>query len=168
MSDWPTCPPTPRRSMSTCPASVTTPSNHRSSNTSATEWSPSTCQLPVGTYAVAMRTEGAPETAAPVLTTQVTVQEGAAYTRGRCRQVRRPGPQGCSPTIWPCPAAGKAKVRIIQASVTMPVLDVSLASGTSIAKDVAFASTTPYQLVSQGSWTLALHGTGSSAVTKLS
>jgi hypothetical protein len=123
--------------------------------------------LPVGTYAVAMRNEGAPETAAPVLTTQVTVQAGAAYTVAGVGKFAGLGLKVLDDDLAR-PVEGKAKVRIIQASVAVPVLDVSLASGTSVAKSVAFASTTPYQLVTQGNWTLKLNGTGSSAVTNLS
>ncbi len=123
--------------------------------------------LPVGTYAVAMRTEGAPETDAPVLTTQVTVQPGEAYTVAGVGRFAGLGLTVLTDDLAR-PVSGKAKVRVIQASVAVPVLDVSLASGTPIAKSVAFASTTPYQLVTQGTWTLALRGTGSSAVTNLS
>ena len=36
--------------------------------------------LPAGTYKVAMRKQGDPASTAPVLTTQVTVQPGGAYT----------------------------------------------------------------------------------------
>jgi hypothetical protein len=123
--------------------------------------------LPVGTYAVAMRNEGAAESAPPVLTTQVTVKAGTAYTVAGVGKFAGLGLKVLTDDLSR-PTDGKAKVRVIQASVATPVLDVSLASGTSIAKAVSFASTTPYQLVKPGNWVLALKGNGSSAVTNLS
>ena len=123
--------------------------------------------LPVGTYAVAMRNEGAPASAPPVLTTQVTVQAGAAYTVAGVGKFSGLGLKVLTDDLTR-PADGKAKVRVIQASVNNPVLDVSLANGTSVAKAVSFASTTSYQLVNPGTWVLALRGSGSSAVTNLS
>ena len=62
---------------------------------------------------------------------------------------------------------GKAKVRVIQASVLTPVLDVSLPDGTPIATAVNFASTTPYQLVTPGNVQLALKPAGSAMVSHL-
>jgi Domain of unknown function (DUF4397) len=123
--------------------------------------------LPVGTYAVAMRNEGAPATAAPVLSTQVTVEAGSAYTVAGVGKFAGLGLKVLTDDLTR-PVDGKAKVRVIQASVATPVLDVSLANGTPIAKAVSFASTTDYQLVKPGSWVLALKGDGSSAVTNLS
>lgn len=122
--------------------------------------------LPVGTYAVSMRKEGDPESTAPVLTTQVTVQAGAAYTVAGVGRFAGLGLKVLTDDLSR-PAAGKSKVRVIQASVGSPVLDVFLANGTPIAKAVSFASTTDYQLVSPGSWTLALRSTGSATVKNL-
>ena len=123
--------------------------------------------LPVGTYAVAMRKEGDPASSPPVLTTEVTVQAGAAYTVAGVGKFAGLGLKVLTDDLSR-PTAGKSKVRVIQASVGTPVLDVSLANGTPIAKAVSFASATGYQLVKPGTWTLALKGTGSAAVTNLS
>lgn len=122
--------------------------------------------LPVGTYAVAMRTEGAPATDAPVLTTQVTVQDGAAYTVAGVGKFSGLGLKVLDDDLSR-PADGKAKVRVIQASVNAPVLDVELSDGTPVAKAVSFASTTSYQTVSPGPWTLRLRPNGSSTTTTL-
>jgi hypothetical protein len=123
--------------------------------------------LPTGTYAVSMRTEGAPASSPPVLTTQVTVQAGEAYTVAGVGKFAGLGLKVLTDDLTR-PVGGKAKVRIIQASVGTPVLDVSLANGTPIAKAVSFASTTDYQLVTPGNWVLALKGNGSSTVKNLS
>jgi hypothetical protein len=122
--------------------------------------------LPVGTYGVAMRNEGAPESAAPVLTTQVTVEAGAAYTVAGVGKFAGLGLKVLTDDLTR-PVNGKSKVRVIQASVASPVLDVSLANGTPIAKAVPFAATTDYQLVTPGDWNLALRGSGSDKVTNL-
>jgi hypothetical protein len=60
------------------------------------------------------------------------------------------------------PESGKAKVRIVQASIKAPILDVSVASGAPIATGAAFASTTEYREVNQGNWTVNLKQAGGS------
>jgi hypothetical protein len=47
-------------------------------------------------------------------------------------------------------------VRVVQASVKEPVLNVTMASGTKIADGVQFATTTTYQTCDPGRWTLRL------------
>jgi hypothetical protein len=123
--------------------------------------------LPVGTYAVAMRTEGAPADSAPVLTTQVTVADGGAYTVAGVGKFAALGLKVLADDLTR-PANGMAKVRVIQASVKAPMLDVELTDGTPVAKGAAFATTTEYQVVKPGSWTLNLKPSGSSSATTLS
>jgi hypothetical protein len=123
--------------------------------------------LPVGTYSVAMRQQGAPASSAPVLTTQVTVQANQAYTVAGVGKFAGLGLEVLTDDLRR-PAGGKSKVRIIQASVASPVLDVARADGTSIAQDVAFASTTAYQVVDPGTWTLKLTPSGSAKATTVS
>ncbi len=124
--------------------------------------------LPVATYAVAMRGEGAPASDPAILTTQVTVTDGGAFT---VAGVGKYGP-GLGLKVLTDdlsrPANGKAKVRVIQASVAAPVLDVDLTDGTPVAKSVTFASTTNYQVVEPGTWTLRLRPNGTSSTTTLS
>ena len=63
------------------------------------------------------------------------------------------------------PSADATKVRIIQASVKQPMLDVGSASGTTIADDVQFATTTAYKQVKPGHWTVKVaNANGGSAV----
>src|SRR5438045_3276231 len=57
------------------------------------------------------------------------------------------------------PTPGRAKVRVIQASVRAPVLNLSIAGGPPIASNVAFATTTGYLEVQPGRWTLDATGT---------
>jgi hypothetical protein len=115
--------------------------------------------LPAGTYAVAMRGAGAPESTAPVLSTQVTVDAGKAYTVAGVGKHADLGLRVIEDDLSP-PDKGKAKVRIVQASLQAPVLNVSVASGSTIADGVQFASTTGYREVNQGSWTVNLQQAG--------
>ena len=116
--------------------------------------------LPVGSYTVAMRPSGAPESDPPVKTTSVDVDPNGAYTVAGVGLYANLGLTVFTDDLAP-PATGKAKVRVIQASKNANLLDVALANGTPIASDVQFAETTPYYLVNPGSWTLELTPTGS-------
>jgi hypothetical protein len=111
--------------------------------------------LPVGTYTVAMRPENAPASSPPVITTEVTVADGAAYTVAGVGRFAGLGLKVLNDDLSR-PTDGKAKVRVIQASVRAPIIDVSLPDGTSIGDNIAFATTTAYQLVPPGTWTLHL------------
>jgi len=116
-------------------------------------------RLPTGSYAVAMRAAGASPTTDPVITTQVTVAAGRAYTVAGVGRFADLGLRIIEDDLA-LPPGGKAKVRIIQASVRAPVLGVSTAAGQSIATDVAFATTTPYRVVEPGLWTVNLQPAG--------
>jgi hypothetical protein len=66
------------------------------------------------------------------------------------------------------PQGNKAKVRIVQASVQVPVLGVSLTNGPSIAENVAFATTTEYYIVNPGSWQLQIRPATGGTSTRVS
>jgi hypothetical protein len=123
-------------------------------------------RLPTGTYAVAMRNAGAPRTAAPVLTTQVTVDDGAAYTVAGVGRYADLGLRVLRDDLS-LPAAGQVKVRIVQASVRAPVLDVDVDNGTEIGAGVAFATTTAYRQVKPGTWKLRVQPSGGGATSTL-
>ncbi|SIQ42172.1 DUF4397 domain-containing protein [Micromonospora avicenniae] len=115
--------------------------------------------LPVGRYAVAMREAGAPASDPPVLTTEVAVASGAAYTVAGVGRYADLGLRVLHDDLS-APEGGQAKVRVVQASVRAPVLDVAVAEGPTIANGVQFATTTDYQLVEPGRWRLRLSGSG--------
>ena len=116
-------------------------------------------RLPTGTYQVAMRKAGAPATTAPVLTTQVGVENGGAYTVAGVGRFADLGLRVLKDDLK-LPDPGKSKVRIIQASVKAPVLDVSGKNGSTIADGVAFATTTGYREVNPGKWSVRVVPTG--------
>jgi len=111
--------------------------------------------LPAGGYAVAMRASGAPKSQPPVLTTQVSVAAGQAYTVAGVGKYADLGLRVITDDLS-LPENGQAKVRIIQASVQAPVLGVALPDGTPVAQNVAFATTTAYELVKPGDWRLVI------------
>jgi hypothetical protein len=120
--------------------------------------------MPPGTYAVSMRKAGAPATEKPVLTEQVPLTEGKAFTVAGVGRFADLGLKIYSDDIT-TPADGKAKVRVVQASVKAPVLDVAVADGATIATGAQFATTTDYQEVDAGNWQLKLTPTGGQATT---
>ncbi|MFI5888722.1 DUF4397 domain-containing protein [Actinoplanes sp. NPDC051513] len=123
-------------------------------------------RLPTGTYQVAMRKAGAPATSAPVLTTQVGVENGAAYTVAGVGRFADLGLRVIEDDLK-LPDPGKSKVRIIQASVKAPVLDVTSPNGNKIAGGVEFATTTDYREVSPGKWTVEVVPTGGGKTSTL-
>jgi len=123
--------------------------------------------LPVGGYAVAMRPSGAAPTTPPVLTTQVSVTAGGAFTVAGVGRYAELGLKVLKDDLS-LPAENKTKVRIVQASVQAPILGVSVANGPSIAENVAFATTTDYQLVDPGNWRLRIRPASGSGAKEVS
>jgi hypothetical protein len=121
--------------------------------------------VPKGEYSVAMRPAGAAPTSLPVLTSSTRIAAGAAYT------VLAVGPETSlklrvSHDDLTTPA-GKALVRVVQASLKHPRLTVSWA-GQTIARELPFASVTSYQAVAPGAQTVTVTagaGGAKSAVT---
>jgi hypothetical protein len=105
--------------------------------------------LAPGLYVVAMRAAGASESTSPVISTEVTVDAGEAYT------VAGLGPFSALTLDvlhdeLDAPA-GKSSVRMIEASLQAPTVTVS-AGGDTIASDLRFPSVTGYQTVDPGNW----------------
>ncbi|MEU5905592.1 DUF4397 domain-containing protein [Micromonospora sp. NPDC047527] len=115
--------------------------------------------LAPGRYAVAMREAGTPASEPPVLTTEVAVSSGEAYTVAGVGRHADLGLRVLHDDLS-APTQGRAKVRVVQASVRTPVLDVAAADGPMIANGVQFATTTEYQQVEPGAWRLRLTGAG--------
>lgn len=109
--------------------------------------------LPIGAYAISMRASGAPPTSKPVLTTTVTVVANHAYTVAGVGRYADLGLRVINDDLS-SPMNGQARVRVVQASIRAPLLDVSIGGGASVATHVAFATTTSYALVSAGVVTL--------------
>ena len=115
--------------------------------------------LPAGTYTVAMRGSGAPASSPPVLTTLVPVVAGHAYTVAGVGKHANLG-LDVIPDDLSNPLDGQAMVRVIQASIKAPSLDVSIQNGGTVATNVPFAQTTSYRSVRAGSLTLEVGAAG--------
>ncbi|MEV6848059.1 DUF4397 domain-containing protein [Actinoplanes sp. NPDC051411] len=116
-------------------------------------------RLPTGTYQVAMRKAGAPASTKPVITTQVGVANGDAYTVAGVGRFADLGLRVLKDDLK-LPDPGKSKVRVIQASVKAPVLNVAGKNGKTIADGVQFATTTAYREVNPGKWSVEVAPTG--------
>jgi hypothetical protein len=118
--------------------------------------------VPAGTYAVAMRGPGADAKSKPVLSTALTVVDGHAYTVGRMGS-----PEHAEARIFEddrtLPGGDQAKLRVVQAA--QRTLDVAVANGPVIAKDVAFTTATAYQGIDPGTKTLRVQPAGGQATT---
>ncbi|MET0419286.1 MAG: DUF4397 domain-containing protein [Actinoplanes sp.] len=116
-------------------------------------------RLPSGSYQVAMRKAGAPASEKPVITTAVEVESGGAYTVAGVGRFADLGLRILTDDLK-LPDPGKSKIRIIQASVQAPVLNVAGKSGSKIADGVEFATTTGYREVKPGKWSVEVEPTG--------
>jgi hypothetical protein len=117
-------------------------------------------QLAAGDYTVAMRLAGAPASSKPVLSTAVDVAAGHAYT------VAGMGPaSGLRLQVFRdrlTTPAGKALVRVIQASLKQDSVSVA-AGSTKLATNLKFAKVTGYRVVQPGTWTVHAAGSSESA-----
>jgi hypothetical protein len=115
--------------------------------------------LPVGDYTVAMRAAGAAASSKPVLSASLDVTAGGAYT------VAGLGPEsGLRLEVLKdklAPPAGKALVRVIQASLKQHTVGVTW-NGQSTLSDLAFGSVSGYQAVSPATAALTVAGTSES------
>jgi hypothetical protein len=123
-------------------------------------------RLPTGTYQVAMRKAGAPASEKPVITTEVGVENKGAYTVAGVGRFADLGLRVLKDDLS-LPDPGKSKVRIIQASVKAPVLDVAGKNGAEIADGVEFATTTAYREVKPGKWSVRVEPTGGGRTSEL-
>ena len=122
--------------------------------------------LPPGSYSVSMRLAGAPRTSPVILTTKVAVEPGHAYTVagvGRHADISLK----VIPDDLSNPLDGQAMVRVVQASIKAPLLDVSIEGGGTVATSVPFATTTAYRSVAAGVLTLDVGATGSKTTVPL-
>jgi len=104
-------------------------------------------------YTVSMRAAGAPADSPPVLTTTLAAKTGSAYTVAGLGKYAELALRVLEDDLS-MPPDGQARVRVIQASITAPSIEVSVKGGDSVFSNLAFAQTTGYRTVPAGSWTL--------------
>ncbi|QNE47298.1 DUF4397 domain-containing protein [Glaciihabitans sp. INWT7] len=111
--------------------------------------------LSPGTYLVTMTRAGSRASSTPVARSSVTVVEGksttvAAYGRNARLRLK------AFPDELATPAAGIARIRLLQASATVPTVSVVTSTGTTIATQARGGTATGYIDVPAGTWTLLL------------
>jgi hypothetical protein len=120
--------------------------------------------LPQGLYTVAMRAAGADSSSPPVISTNVEVKAGAAYT------VAGLGPYAnLSLSVLNDQLnapAGKAGVRIIEASLQNPSVRISAGSGV-LTDALRFPAVTGYRTVTAGSWDVSVKTDSTSATAQV-
>ena len=115
--------------------------------------------VPPGTYTVSMRAAGADPATPPVLSTTVEVVSDSALTVAGVGLFADLGLEIIEDSL-DMPSSGQARMRVLAAASNAETLDVTLADGTAVATDLAFASTSDYVDVPAGSTTLQVSAGG--------
>ncbi len=121
-------------------------------------------KVPAGRYVASMTPAGGSRTSTPAISAPVTVQDGRAYTVaavGDNANLRGTVLEDDLRT----PAAGSAKVRLLQAAVSAPKATVTAVDGPVLAKDAVFGSATGYATIPAGLWTVEIDPTEGSAAS---
>jgi hypothetical protein len=111
--------------------------------------------LPQGAYTVSMRPADAPATSTPALSANVDVKEGVSYTA----LVFENGQNGTiKPTLLTddlvAPAAGSAKVRVVEAATGKAPVEISAVGGPTLATGLNYGDTSSYNAMPEGHWNL--------------
>jgi|HubBroStandDraft_5_1064220.scaffolds.fasta_scaffold01192_9 hypothetical protein len=122
-------------------------------------------RVAAGDYTVAMRAAGAPSGSKPVLSTLVDVATGHAYTVAGMGPFKALRLQVLADQLTA--PAGKALVRIIQASLLEKRVTVKVGSQT-VAGNLAFGTATSYVAISPGTMTARVSGGADNATSQVS
>jgi len=110
-------------------------------------------RLAPGTYNVSMRNPGAAASSAPLLSTNLRVKPGAAYTVAGVGRRANLQLKVLNEDLR-APAPGTARIRLVQASSAADVVDVTTSTGRALLTDATFPSSTGYVAVPAQRWTL--------------
>lgn len=105
--------------------------------------------LPAGPHQLALRPFGAPATSTPLLSADVTLAAGSAYTVAGVGLNKKLRGQIFDDDLS-TPAAGAARVRVINAAVGIEPISVTLAGGPAFRGSIGFAAASPYEQVTAG------------------
>jgi hypothetical protein len=112
-------------------------------------------RLQPGTYNVSMRSPGAAADSKPLLTTNLRVKPGGAYTVAGVGRRANITLKVLNDDLS-APAPGTARLRLVQASSAAKVVDVTTSTGRSLVTDAAFPSATSYVSIPAQRWTLTV------------
>jgi Domain of unknown function (DUF4397) len=117
-----------------------------------------------GSYVVSMRAAGAAPDSPPVISTTVDARPGGAYTIAGTGMNAGLGLTVLDDSVA-TPPGGQASVRVVNAAVSAPAVDVGPAGKPAWATGVRFASATDYRDCPLGDWTLTVTSGGRPATT---
>jgi hypothetical protein len=122
--------------------------------------------LPQGTYVVSMASTGQSMTT-PVIQTSINVTAGqpitvAAY--GKNADLRS---VVFTDDLTP-PATGQSRIRVVQASTSVPTVDITTTNGVVVATQAKEGTATPYANVPAGDWMLNLTGASNTSTAEVS
>lgn len=123
-------------------------------------------RLPAGAYAVAMVPAGAPVGTDPVISQVIEISGNQAYTAAAVGLNEDLSARLITDDLT-SPGNDQARVRLIQASISSPTVDVATDTGTSIAEGVEFGTATEYTEVDAGRWTLEVDGDSQSGTVQV-
>jgi Domain of unknown function (DUF4397) len=120
-------------------------------------------RLPASTHTLTIRPAGSTANSAPAASARVTVQPGAAYT-----VVLLGAPQQLQVKItkddFSAPPSGKARLRIVNAAPQSPPLDIGIAGGPTLFRNVTFGTISNFVTVQAGRFSLEVRQAGSPTV----
>jgi hypothetical protein len=119
--------------------------------------------LAAGTHTLAVRPTGAAPSSAPAASIRTSIRADAPYTAvllGPMAQLR----MVIAKDDFAAPPAGRAKLRVIDAAPQSPPLDIGIAGGPLLFKDVRFGEVTPFVTIAAGRFGMEVRASGTSRV----
>jgi hypothetical protein len=120
-------------------------------------------RMPASVHTLTVRPAGSSANSAPAASARVSVQSGSAYTvvlLGAAQQLQ----VRVAKDDFSAPPAGKAKLRIINAAPQSPPLDIGVAGGPTLFRNVTFGMVSNFVPVQAGTFSLEVRAAGSSTV----
>jgi hypothetical protein len=119
--------------------------------------------LPAGAHTLTVRPAGSAPTSTPAASVRASVRAGAPYTAvllGPAAQLKAVVVED----DFAAPPAGRAKLRVIDAAPQSPPLDIAVAGGRVLFRDVRFGEVTPFVTVAAGRFGMEVRAAGTSRV----
>lgn len=119
--------------------------------------------LPAGAHTLAVRPAGSAPTSTPAASVRASVRAGAPYSAVLL------GPMAQLKAVvvkddFAAPPAGRAKLRVIDAAPQSPPLDIAVAGGPVLFRDVRFGEVTSFITVTAGRFGMEVRAAGTSRV----
>jgi Domain of unknown function (DUF4397) len=119
--------------------------------------------LPAGTHTLAIRPSGSAPSSEPLASARASVRSGAPYTTALL------GAAAESRAVvvkddFAAPPAGRAKLRVIDAAPQSPPLDIAVADGPVLFRDLRFGEVTPFVTIAAGRLSMEVRAAGTPKV----